>query len=207
MVPRSRGVVLFGLAGGAPAGAWGARARLDVTRRSLCRIIARRPPHRTAGSVALLLRAWKDSGKASEGVLAVDEQEQREIDALLARYERELEYFVLTRDRLLPLMRQLLDALREWARSGEDADGRAAMLRREYVAELNTLGGQIDDWVRIRGSGLRVSSLAGGMSDEQVERFSALQSREVAEAVGREEFDAAQAELRELLLIFEEFAG
>ena len=137
----------------------------------------------------------------------MDEQEQREIDALLARYERELEYFVLTRDRLLPLMRQLLDALREWARSGADADGRAAMLRREYVTELNTLGGQIDDWVRIRGSGLRVSSLAGGMSDEQVERFSALQSREVAEAVGREEFDAAQAELRELLLIFEEFAG
>ena len=141
----------------------------------------------------------------------VDEREptaeQREIDALLARYEREVEYFVLTRDRLLPLMRQLLDALREWARSGEDADGRAAMLRREYITELNTLGGQIDDWVRIRGSGLRVSSLAGGMSDEQIERFSALQSREVAEAVGREEFDAAQAELRELLLIFEEFAG
>lgn len=133
--------------------------------------------------------------------------EQREIDALLARYEREVEYFVLTRDRLLPLMRQLLDALREWARSGEDADGRAAMLRREYITELNTLGGQIDDWVRIRGSGLRASSLAGGMSDEQIERFSALQSREVAEAVGREEFDAAQAELRELLLIFEEFAG
>ena len=137
----------------------------------------------------------------------MDKQEQREIDALLARYERELEYFALTRDRLLPLMRQLLDALRAWARSGEDADGRAAMLRREYVTELNTLGGQIDDWVRIRGSGLRVSSLAGGMSDDQVERFSALQSREVAEAVGREEFDAAQAELRELLLIFEEFAG
>ncbi len=137
---------------------------------------------------------------------SVDEQEQREIDALLARYERELEYFALTRDRLLPLMRQLLDALRAWAESGEDADGRAAMLRREYVTELNTLGGQIDDWVRIRGSGLRVSSLAGGMSDEQIERFSALQSREVAEAVGREEFDAAQAELRELLLIFEEFA-
>ena len=45
------------------------------------------------------------------------------------------------------------------------------------------------------------------MSDEQIERFSALQSREVAEAVGREEFDAAQAELRELLLIFEEFAA
>ncbi len=137
----------------------------------------------------------------------VDEHEQREIDALLARYERELEYFALTRDRLLPLMRQLLDALRAWAERGKDTDGRAAMLRREYVTELNTLGGQIDDWVRIRGSGLRVSSLAGGMSDEQIERFSALQSREVAEAVGREEFDAAQAELRELLLIFEEFAG
>ena len=137
----------------------------------------------------------------------MDEHEQREIDALLARYEREVEYFVLTRDRLLPLMRQLLDALRAWSRSGEDAGGRAAMLRREYIAELNALGGQIDDWVRIRGSGLRVSSLAGGMSDEQIERFSALQAREVAEAVGREEFDAAQAELRELLLIFEEFAG
>ena len=137
----------------------------------------------------------------------MDEHEQREIDALLARYEREVEYFVLTRDRLLPLMRQLLDALRAWSRSGEDAAGRAAMLRREYIAELNMLGGQIDDWVRIRGSGLRVSSLAGGMSDEQVERFGALQAREVAEAVGREEFDAAQAELRELLLIFEEFAA
>lgn len=137
----------------------------------------------------------------------MDEHEQREIDALLARYEREVEYFVLTRDRLLPLMRQLLDALRAWSRSGEDAAGRAAMLRREYIAELNALGDRIDDWVRIRGSGLRVSSLAGGMSDEQIERFSALQAREVAEAVGREEFDAAQAELRELLLIFEEFAG
>ena len=140
-------------------------------------------------------------------IAPVDEHEQREIDALLARYEREVEYFVLTRDRLLPLMRQLLDALRAWSRSGEDAGGRAAMLRREYIAELNALGGQIDDWVRIRGSGLRVSSLAGGMSDEQIERFSALRAREVAEAVGREEFDAAQAELRELLLIFEEFAG
>ena len=137
----------------------------------------------------------------------MDKHEQREIDALLARYQRELEYFVLTRDRLLPLMRQLLDALHAWSRSDEDADGRAALLRREYIAELNALGGQIDDWVRIRGSGLRVTSLAGGMSDEQVERFSALQAREVAEAVGREEFDAAQAELRELLLIFEEFAG
>ena len=132
--------------------------------------------------------------------------EQREIDALLARYERELEYFVLTRDRLLPLMRQLLEALGEWAHSGEDRDGRAALLRREYVAALNTLAGQIDDWVRIRGSGLRAASLAGGMTEAQIERFSALQSREVAEAVGREEFDAAQAELRELLLIFEEFA-
>ena len=89
--------------------------------------------------------------------------------------------------------------------NARDADG-GGMLRRETHG-VNTLGGQIDDWVRIRGSGLRVSSLAGGMSDEQVERFSALQSREVAEAVGREEFDAAQAELRELLLIFEEFAG
>ena len=137
----------------------------------------------------------------------VDEHEQREIDVLLTRYEREVEYFVLTRDRLLPLMRQLLDALRAWSRSGEDAGGRAAMLRREYIAELNALGGQIDDWVRIRGSGLRVASLAGGMTDAQVERFGALQSREVAEAVGREEFDTAQAELRELLLIFEEFAG
>ena len=48
-VPRSRGVVLFGLASGAPAGAWGARARLDVTRRLFARIIARPPPHRTAG--------------------------------------------------------------------------------------------------------------------------------------------------------------
>ncbi|MYE45939.1 MAG: hypothetical protein F4X25_04160 [Chloroflexi bacterium] len=132
--------------------------------------------------------------------------EQREIDAFLARYERELEYFVLTRDRLLPLMRQLLEALGEWAHSGEDRDGRAALLRREYVAALNTLAGQIDDWVRIRGSGLRAASLAGGMTEAQIERFSALQSREVAEAVGREEFDAAQAELRELLLIFEEFA-
>ena len=132
--------------------------------------------------------------------------EQREIDALLARYERELEYFVLTRDRLLPLMRQLLEALGEWAHSGEDRDGRAALLRREYVTALNTLAGQIDDWVRIRGSGLRAASLAGGMTEAQIERFSALQSREVAEAVGREEFDAAQAELRELLLIFEEFA-
>ncbi len=132
--------------------------------------------------------------------------EQREIDALLARYERELEYFVLTRDRLLPLMRQLLEALGEWAHSGEDRDGRAALLRREYVAALNALAGQIDDWVRIRGSGLRAASLAGGMTEAQIERFSALQSREVAEAVGREEFDAAQAELRELLLIFEEFA-
>ena len=132
--------------------------------------------------------------------------EQREIDALLARYERELEYFVLTRDRLLPLMRQLLEALREWSRSGEDREGRAALLRREYVAALNTLAGQIDDWVRIRGSGLRASSLAGGMTELQAERFSALQARELSEAVGREEFDAAQAELRELLLIFEEFA-
>ena len=114
---------------------------------------------------------------------------------------------MLTRDRLLPLMRQLLDALKRWAESGEDADGRAALLRREYIEELNTLGGQIDDWVRIRGSGLRVTSLAGGMSDGQIERFGALQAREVAEAVGREEFDAAQAELRELLLIFEEFAA
>ena len=137
----------------------------------------------------------------------MDEGERREIDALLARYEREVEYFVLTRDRLLPLMRQLLDALRRWAGSGEDAEGRAALLRREYVAELQALGGQIDDWVRIRGSGLRAASLAGGMSDAQLERFGALQAREVAEAVGREEFDAAQAELRELLLIFEEFAG
>ena len=148
---------------------------------------------------------------APEGVAAVVEQdgraEQQEIDSLLARYEREVEYFVLTRDRLLPLMRQLLDALRRWAQSGEDAAGRAALLRREYVEELNTLGGQIDDWVRIRGSGLRVTSLAGGMSDGQIERFGALQAREVAEAVGREEFDAAQAELRELLLIFEEFAA
>ena len=59
----------------------------------------------------------------------------------------------------------------------------------------------------IRGSGLRVASLAGGMSDGQIERFSALQAREVAEAMGREEFDAAQAELRGLLLIFEEFAA
>ena len=133
--------------------------------------------------------------------------EQREIDSLLARYEREVEYFVLTRDRLLPLMRQLLDALRGWAESGEDASGRVALLRREYIKALNMLGGQIDDWVRIRGSGLRVSSLAGGMSDAQIERFSALQAREVAEAVGREEFDAAQAKLRELLLIFEEFAA
>ena len=31
--------------------------------------------------------------------------EEQEIDSLLARYEREVEYFVLTRDRLLPLMR------------------------------------------------------------------------------------------------------
>ena len=137
----------------------------------------------------------------------VSDEEQREIDALLVRYEREVEYFVLTRDRLLPLMRQLLDALRRWSASGEDRDGRAAMLRREYIAELNALGGQIDDWVRIRGSGLRAAALAGGMTDDQIERFSALQAREVAEAAGREAFDATQAELRELLLIFEEFAA
>ena len=52
---------------------------------------------------------------------------------------------------------------------------------------------------------MRASSLVGGMSDVQLERFGALQERETSEAVGREEFDATQAELRELLLIFEEF--
>ena len=192
-----------------------------LTSDTTCPFLSISPPNDNSESISSLLlplpaltlhaHARYSRFAAGRDNSAVDEREptaeQREIDALLARYEREVEYFVLTRDRLLPLMRQLLDALREWARSGEDADGRAAMLRREYITELNALGGQIDDWVRIRGSGLRVSSLAGGMSDEQIERFSALQSREVAEALGREEFDAAQAELRELLLIFEEFAG
>lgn len=131
--------------------------------------------------------------------------EHENIEGVLALYEREIDYFVLTRDRLLPLMRQLLEALQSWSQTGEDRDGRAALLRREYIEALNVLGGQIEDWVRIRGSGLRASSLVGGMSDVQLERFGALQERETSEAVGREEFDATQAELRELLLIFEEF--
>ncbi len=130
----------------------------------------------------------------------------REIDAILDAYDRELEYFETTAALLTPLMQDLLAAIEAAFTSPGDPqvlEG-ARNARARYVEALTGLQPLLDDWVRIRGSGWRAWEAEHAMNDAQYARLERLAARETALALGREQFDRLQEELRGRLLRFEE---
>ena len=127
------------------------------------------------------------------------------IDVLFDNWEREIEYFAVTRDRLGPTVHALAAALREWQRTRLDPDGRVRLLRREYIQALNEMRANIDAWVRIRGAGAAVLELSPSLPSEHLPRFEELLHRFIEVEQDREEFDMDHADIRQLLLMYEEF--
>lgn len=128
-----------------------------------------------------------------------------EIDVLLDRFERELRYFVFTRDQLLPLM-QAVDAAvpRYFEGRSEAALASAKAARGDYLKVLHGLGPLLEEWVSIRGSGEALWETEPFMTQVQVERHQELLAIEFATAQGRDEFDALNDRVRRLLLVFGE---
>lgn len=127
------------------------------------------------------------------------------IDALLDSWEREIGYFALTRDRLAPTVHALAAALRQWQRTRVDEDGAIRQLRSEYVEGLNEMRDHIEAWLRIRGSGSLAIELAPTLPAEYGPRFESLLRRFLDVEQDREEFDMDHADIRQLLLAYEEF--
>jgi hypothetical protein len=130
------------------------------------------------------------------------------IDALLDRFERELRYFVFTRDHLGPHMRAIAEALPRFFETRSEpelAEARAA--RSGYLESLAGIGTMLEEWVSIRGSGEKLWEAEPYMTQAQVERHQELLAIEFAAAQGREEFDLLNDRVRRLLLVFGEATG
>ena len=128
-----------------------------------------------------------------------------EIDEMLDRFERELRYFVFTRDHLGPPMRVVAEELPAYFENRGDAELRAAHdAKSAYLQALSGIGPLLEEWVGIRGSGEQLWEAEPFMTQAQVERHQELLAIEFAAAQGREEFDALNDRVRRLLLVFGE---
>jgi hypothetical protein len=127
------------------------------------------------------------------------------IDALLDRFERELEYFALTRDRIAPLLAPLVTSLeRYFAAPDAAARAEADIYRQRYIAALAAIEPLVRDWLSIRGAGELLWEADPFMSDAQAQRHQALRAREISETLDRTTFDTLAERARALLLLFEE---
>lgn len=131
-----------------------------------------------------------------------------EIDGLLDRFERELRYFVFTRDHLGPHMRAAAEALPRFLETRGEAElAEAHAARSGYLQALAGIGPMLEEWVSIRGSGEQLWEAEPYMTQAQVERHQELLAIEFAAAQGREEFDLLNDRVRRLLLVFGEATG
>ena len=132
-----------------------------------------------------------------------------DIDQLLADFAKELDYFVFTRDHLRPVMQQLLAAVERSIANTADlvARGEARHLQGAYIEKLGGVQPLLEEWVRIRGAGERLSGAEHALSAGQYERFQTLLAREALISDGRENFDSLQDHLRRRLVLFEEMTG
>ncbi len=129
-----------------------------------------------------------------------------EIDELLDAYQREVDYFVHTRDVVQPLLERLATGLDAFAAANtSDSCIEVRDARSAYVEALGALRPMVDEWLRIRGSGEQLWGATSFMSDEQYARFEALCAREMAEGQGRGRFDQLSEKVKRELLLFEEF--
>jgi len=128
-----------------------------------------------------------------------------DIDALLDRFERELEYFTLTRDRIAPLLAPLVASLeRYFAAPSPATRAEAATYRQSYIAALHAIDPLVHEWLRIRGAGELLWEADPFMSDAQAQRHQTLRAREISETLDRATFDTLSERARTLLLLFEE---
>lgn len=141
-----------------------------------------------------------DPGNANDGA--------NEIDALLDRFERELRYFVFTRDHLGPHMQAVAAEIPRFFETREAGELQAAQTARSgYLQALAGIGPLLEEWVSIRGSGEQLWEAEPFMTQAQVERHQELLAIEFAAAQGRDEFDALNDRVRRLLLVFGEATG
>lgn len=131
---------------------------------------------------------------------------EADLDALLAAYHRELEYFASTAELLMPVMRALLAAIDAAFLTPEDPQviAGARNARAHYIETLAGLKPLIDDWLRVRGANQRAWEAEPYMDDARFERLQELGARETRLALERGEFDALQELVRHRLLLFEE---
>lgn len=145
-----------------------------------------------------------DPGNAAEG----PNEGANEIDALLDRFERELRYFVFTRDHLGPHMQAVAAEIPRFFERRDDAELQAAQTARSgYLQALAGIGPLLEEWVSIRGSGEQLWESEPFMTQAQVERHQELLAIEFAAAQGRDEFDTLNDRVRRLLLVFGEATG
>ncbi|MEZ4552836.1 MAG: hypothetical protein R3B59_02925 [Dehalococcoidia bacterium] len=131
---------------------------------------------------------------------------ERLISAFLDDYERELAFREASTNEFGPVARELRHCLERWA-AGEVATEETRTAYQRYAATLQRWREDLERWVSIRGSGERLLSMAEFMSDDQWERFSGLQARDVRTTTTDGALDRDQAVIRRLLPRFEASAG
>ncbi|MGE0228804.1 MAG: hypothetical protein AB7I38_14775 [Dehalococcoidia bacterium] len=131
---------------------------------------------------------------------------ERLIGAFLDDYERELAFREASTDEFSPVAAELRRCLERWA-AGEAATGDTRTAYERYAITLRRWQDDLERWVSIRGSGERLLPMAEFMSDEQWERFSALQARDVGTMTTDGALDRDQAVIRQILPRFEGGAG
>jgi hypothetical protein len=129
----------------------------------------------------------------------------RGIDTLLANFTRELDYFVLARDRLQPVMEPLLSALERVVTNA--ADGVALIeahhMRVTYLEHLTEVRPLLEEWLHVRGTGERLREVASSLSPAQSQRLQSLLTRDATISPGRLTFETLQRTLHERLASFD----
>ena len=129
-----------------------------------------------------------------------------DVDSLLANFSRELDYFVLARDQLQPVMEQLSAALGRVI--ADAADGVALIevhhLRITYMEHLSGVRPMLEEWLRVRGTGERLRESASSVSPVQAHRFQSLLTRDATINASRTAFETLQRTLHERLATLDE---
>lgn len=124
-----------------------------------------------------------------------------DIDGLLSNFNRELDYFVLARDQLQPVMEQLLSALERVVANAADGVAliEAQHLRIIYMEHLGGVRPILEEWLRVRDTGERLREAVSSMSPVQTQRFQSLLTRDSDINAGRTAFETLQRTLHEHL--------
>lgn len=138
------------------------------------------------------------------------EEQEPDIDLLLADYGRGLDSFAAIRDVLEPIIMPLQEELSTFLASPDAEEERLPMimiLRSQYFRALQDLEPAIAEWVGIRDAGEQLWLVEPYMSEEQWKQFGQLQARELADGERFDRFQATHKDLRPKLLVLSEMTG